>query len=313
MEEDNDTIDILVVELGELDVETLIQDLERRLGKVDPHRFKLIHFPGGDWPLRKPLLQLISKAPGTKFVEVFGGSCLMSMFVPREKFKLIVCNDIDNLLVDLYKALKHNPKELQKRLAIMPASRTLLKELAQEVKTTGLKDLDPIERAAVVLYLSHLSFNSKLSTGSFSVSVNRNDIMTFRRRVVSILEYAKLWADIIIENLDFRRVIRNYDRPNTVFYCDPPFISVKGKNRDSYYRFLFKHEDLKDLLGLLEGVKGYFVLKLESDNFEFDYVQEWVRRNSFKVTPVTSKLRMAKAIGVSRSFHTTYFIHNYVA
>jgi DNA adenine methylase len=49
--------------------------------------------------------------------------------------------------------------------------------------------------------------------------------------------------------------IRKYDTPDTLFYCDPPYVSA-----EKYYDVPFMMEDHERLAGLLKGIKGKFVL-----------------------------------------------------
>ena len=57
-----------------------------------------------------------------------------------------------------------------------------------------------------------------------------------------------------IEELDFRECIKRYDRPWTLFFCDPPYYGVKR------YKYVFSEEDHEDLAKLLRRVKGKWLL-----------------------------------------------------
>jgi DNA adenine methylase len=60
--------------------------------------------------------------------------------------------------------------------------------------------------------------------------------------------------NVIIENQDFRTIIKNRDRPNRLFYLDPPYYSA-----ENYYEGFSKadHEILREILG---NIKGKFIL-----------------------------------------------------
>lgn len=61
---------------------------------------------------------------------------------------------------------------------------------------------------------------------------------------------------VVIENKDCVKLIRQYDRPESFFYCDPPYY-----NADQYYEAVssdgFDHAGLADAL---LGIKGKFLL-----------------------------------------------------
>jgi DNA adenine methylase len=61
-------------------------------------------------------------------------------------------------------------------------------------------------------------------------------------------------ANVNIECMDFRDLIKRYDRPHTLFYLDPPYWDLPGYNHD------FEEQDFKDLAELLAGIKGKFLM-----------------------------------------------------
>ncbi len=49
-----------------------------------------------------------------------------------------------------------------------------------------------------------------------------------------------------------------YDRPDTLYYLDPPYFGVEGY----YGKELFCRDDFERLAGILNGLKGQFILSL---------------------------------------------------
>jgi DNA adenine methylase len=60
-----------------------------------------------------------------------------------------------------------------------------------------------------------------------------------------------------IECADWRDFIARWDRPETLFYVDPPYYGT-----ESYYRAAFPRTDHEALAGLLRGIKGRFILTM---------------------------------------------------
>lgn len=60
---------------------------------------------------------------------------------------------------------------------------------------------------------------------------------------------------VVIEHLDFERLIRIYDRPDALFYCDPPYYGA-----EKYYRAAFTEQDHQRLAECLHSIKGKFLL-----------------------------------------------------
>jgi len=222
---------------------------------------KLLLYPGGDYRIFNELNRIFMAAKADVFVEVFAGSAWCSMNVSRSKFKVIVCNDIDEDLINFYKMVKERPYDLVKRLAILPYSRELY-----EIAIEALRDksLDPLTRAALFFYVVRTSFFGMLG-GGFRISKIRNEARTYTNAVALIPEFSKRFKDVTLECKDFREVIKSYDSEKTLFYLDPPYV---GKGREDYYRHGFTVADLKDLARLLKSVRGYWVLKIVRDNYE---------------------------------------------
>lgn len=65
-------------------------------------------------------------------------------------------------------------------------------------------------------------------------------------------------AGVTIECLPYGDFIRRYDRPETLFYLDPPYW-----NCENYYgKGLFTRDDFRQLAALLKTLKGWFILSL---------------------------------------------------
>jgi len=274
---------------------------------------KILRFPGGDWYIKDELLEIINMAPATTFVEVFGGSGLMSSMVPRDKFRVIIYNDKDDLLVNFFRVLKEKPLELQKKILLTPYSRSLMLKYKQDLASGKIYEYSDVDRAAMIFYLTMTSMHALWTPSKVGFTVERGKSLAreYLRKATNIVEFAKRYIDVTIENRDFRDVIRLYDSPHTLFYCDPPFLDVGGKDRDKYFRFTFTESDMRDLLNLLSSVKGFFLLKLPEDHLGIDFISEWVKAHGYSTRIVSKKKSMYKAIGVERPLWRAVFIYNY--
>jgi len=270
---------------------------------------KPIGYPGGDWFIKDEILDVLVKSNCATLVEVFGGSGVISMYAPRDVFKKIIYNDIDPLLVNFFTVLKEKPTELSRKIALIPVSRTTTNNYIEMLKTGEIHKLDPVEKAAIYFYLVRTTMFSKLD--QFSPRASSNIAIRIKRHAALIPEYAKIWRDIAIENMDFRDLIKKYDRENTAFYCDPPFLSTGDLKRDDFYRFTFTDKDMKDLLNTLSGINGKFVLKIPEDHLEIHYIIEWIEKNSYNVKTLKHFKSMVKVIGGKRPVQKTILVYNF--
>ena len=72
--------------------------------------------------------------------------------------------------------------------------------------------------------------------------------------------------DVVVENKDFEKLIRQYDRPVSLFYCDPPYHATEG-----YYQNIgedgFTEKDHIRLRDALLSIEGKFLLSYNDDAF----------------------------------------------
>jgi len=274
---------------------------------------KPIAYPGGDWPLKDVIIDLLVRSGCTTLVEVFGGSGVISMYAPRSVFKNIVYNDIDKLLVNFFTVLRERPRELMERVMQMPAARELVEKYIDMIRSGEIHKIrDPVEKAAIYFYVNRLTFNSELH--SFKVLVSGSAAKRLRNQAMLLPEYAKMWSDVTIENKDFRELIELYDRSYTVFYCDPPFLTVEGATkgeREKYYLHSFTEQDMKDLLKILSSIEGKFVLKLPKDHLGIPFIKSWVKEHNYSIRAVEHAKQMVNIIGGKREKQVTVFIYNY--
>jgi len=289
--------------------EELKKDFVEKYGLGKPT--KPLRYAGGDWYIKDQILSIIRQSGATKLVEVFGGSGVITQFAPREQFKNIVYNDKDKLLTNFFLVLRDHSEDLVEKIFFLPSSRELFNKYRDMLKTGEIHKLDPVSKAVVTFYVLNDSFSGR--GNSWGIEHTRSMSAELRRKALKLAELAKRWLDVDIENKDFREILKTHDTPNTVFYLDPPFLPVKGKDRTEYYRLSFTDSDMKDLLEMLSRIRGKFVLKLPEDHLEIPYIKEWINKHGYYVTPIRHKLVMQKKSGEKRSEFTTVLVHNFPA
>ena len=90
---------------------------------------------------------------------------------------------------------------------------------------------------------------------------------------------------MVIENKDFEKLIRQYDRPVSFFYCDPPYVDTE----DYYSNITFGrggHERLRDTL---LSAQGKFLLSYNDHPLVWEmydrpgiYIERVTRLNNMK-------------------------------
>ena len=112
----------------------------------------------------------------------------------------------------------------------------------------NLSGMTDIQRAARFFCLIKESFGADCK----SFSMKSRDI---HKAVDYLKEVSKRLNRVLIENQDFERLIKTYDRLDALFYLDPPYYEA-----EKYYPDRFNPEDHNRLRKCLEDIKGKFIL-----------------------------------------------------
>ena len=65
-------------------------------------------------------------------------------------------------------------------------------------------------------------------------------------------------ASTTIEHLSWQKVVEKYDRPHTLFYCDPPYWQTEG------YGVEFPWSEYEKLAMLAKSIKGKMIISINA-------------------------------------------------
>jgi len=200
---------------------------------------------GGKKALRE---EILSRFPidYARYIEVFGGGgWVLFHKQPGKDFE--VYNDFNPNLVNLYRCVRDHPQELCNELTYTLNSRLdfdYVKNIMHD-KT----EIPDIKRAAYFYQLIRESYASGLdSFGAQPHSMWSNFPL--------IHNACERLQKVVIENKDFEKLIKHYDKPESFFYCDPPYF-----NTEEYYEYVdFTKADHERLANTLCAIDGKFLL-----------------------------------------------------
>lgn len=208
------------------------------------------------------------------FIEPFGGSGIV--LLSRNPSRLDVFNDRYAGVTCFYRAIRDHCDELVKRLSLIIHSR---EEWEWCLATWEDPNLGDVERAARWYYMTQTSFLAKGHSWA-RITKPTSPIAGVIGRKLDHFEYihARL-QNVQIENLDYRECIKDYDNPDTVFYCDPPYLNIDNTS----YAIKMSQVDHMELLELIQRAKGYFALSGYAnplyDSHEWTKRITWARRD----------------------------------
>ena len=180
-----------------------------------------------------------------RYVEVFGGGGWVLFRKQPGKFE--VYNDFNPNLANLYRCVRDHPQELCEELTYTLNSRTDFEYIREVLRSKTV--IPDIKRAAYFYQIIRESYASGLdSYGGQPHNMWRNFPL--------IHKASERLQSVVVENKDFEKLISQYDRPNTVFYLDPPYFETE----DYYEDVGFTEKDHIRLRDALQRIQGKFLL-----------------------------------------------------
>lgn len=215
---------------------------------------------GGKRALRQEIITRFPQDGVGRYIEVFFGAGWV--FFGRKKLpgQLEVINDKDGEIVNLFRCIKYHARALEEEMRWVIPSRQIFFDSVAQLKSEGLTD---IQRAARFLCTLKLSFGS--NRRSFATSAK-----SFQRTLNYLSKVQERLGDVTIENRDFGYILKTYDRPDALFYLDPPYLGT-----EKYYEGMFGWDDYLRLADNLKKIKGRFVLSYNDDDRIRELYSAW--------------------------------------
>jgi DNA adenine methylase len=214
-----------------------------------------VKFHGGKRYLRSHFIALFPDH--TTYVEPFGGGA--SVLLNKPPSPVEVYNDLDMRLYRLFRVMRDHPDEFRRRLTLTPYSEV-------EFHAAKVPTDDEIEQARRDFVRWRMSFGGQGTSFSFT----RHRV---RRGMIDVVSgYLSAIDDELPRIIDrIRRVqimgrpalevIRTWDAPATLFYCDPPYLhETRHAGSRDVYGVEMTEADHRELAATLGRVQGKVVL-----------------------------------------------------
>lgn len=219
---------------------------------VEPVR-PIAPYVGGKRALSKRLVALIEQVPHDLYAEPFVGMGGV-FFRRRRRPKKEVINDISADVVNLFRLLQRHYQQLLDVLKWQICSRAEFERLV----TVDPNTLTDLERAARFLYLQRTAFGGQVASRHYGVSYTSGARFDLTKLVPMLDGVHERLCGVDIERLPYAELVRRYDRPNALFYLDPPYHG----NEDDYGAGVFSAADFERLRDLLAGIEGRFIMSI---------------------------------------------------
>ncbi len=190
------------------------------------------------------------------YCEPFCGALNVLLSLPPARLECV--NDLNGHLVNFWLVCRDHAAELQARADSLPDARLVYDQYRASLHS-GV-DLDPMERAVRWFYCQRLGMGGKAFAGwgyrnHFDQERRPSYAVGYHNAISLFKMIARRLRDVQIECLDFEDVIRLYEAPNCLLYCDPPY-----KDAEGYYDTVFTDDDHRRLAALLNATPAQVAL-----------------------------------------------------
>jgi len=190
----------------------------------------------------------------TVYVEPFCGGAAIFFAKPwpkvtnRDHYREVI-NDHDKRLINFYQQLRDNGPALVDALQL-----TLYSEHEHQI-AKQLDCEDKLEAARRYYVNVQQSFSNVIGGGWRRSVFARNEAATWAKKIAQLPNYLDRMTSVHIACDDALKVIKQFDSPQTFFYCDPPYPAAEQGHYKGYTL-----EDFQALVNTLDACQGSFIL-----------------------------------------------------
>ena len=223
------------------------------LTPIDPTR-PIAPWLGGKRNLAKRICALIdADAAHRTYCEPFvgmGGIFLRRTRRPQAEF----INDLGRDVYNLFRVLQEHYVAFLDLLRFQITTQANFNRLVAVDPET----LTDMQRAARFLFLQRCAFGGKISGRNFGLSTDRPGRFNLTTLEPDLEALHSRLSGVTITCLDFAEFLRRVDRPDALFYLDPPYWGCES----DYGKLLFSRARFEELATSLGALKGRFILSL---------------------------------------------------
>jgi DNA adenine methylase len=202
--------------------------------------------------------------------------------INREPSPVETYNDLDEEVVNFFEVLRDKKDELIEKIGLTPFS---YDEYVRAIREKGNFNLSDVERARL-FYIRARQTRTGLAQGATpgrwahcrltSRAGMAGAVSRWLGSVEDLPGIAQRLLRVQIENRPAITVIKRYDTPETLFYCDPPY-PHECRGDIHAYGFEMTDEEHRKLAEVLNSVKGKVAISSYQCNLMDELYGNWMR------------------------------------
>jgi DNA adenine methylase len=236
---------------------------------------------GGKFSHLEWLLPLLPQAH--HYCEPFAGSG--AVLLNRDPSPVETYNDIDGEVVNFFRVLRNQPDDLARVIALTPFSREEFHRAIAGRPADMPAATRALERARQFYVRARQARTGLAQTATLGRWANCRDtsragmagvVSRWLGGVEGLSDIGKRLIRVQIENRPAVDVIRLYDGPATLFYCDPPYLHTTRGDIKAY-RFEMDEQEHIRLAATLHSCKGKVALSGYRNTLMDRLYRDWRR------------------------------------
>ena len=205
-----------------------------------------------------------------------------AVFFAKEPSKVEIINDTNGELINFYEVIQRDFSALEKEITISLHSRKQHRQARVIYENPEM--FNRVKRAWAVWMLANGSYGCMLDSGFGYDRTGTTSKKLANKRANFSIDYAIRLQQVQIECCDALRIIESRDTEDAFFYLDPPYVGADQGHYDGYMQ-----EDFDNLLKLLKGLKGKFLLS----SFRNKTLKDFSQRNNWNTQELKMPLSMS--------------------
>lgn len=216
------------------------------------------------------------------YVEPFGG--MANVLLKKQRSEVEVFNDLDNRVVNFFRVLRDAGQlaELNRLAELTPYSREEFSRFCEEPEPA-----DPLRKAYWFFVRCRQARGgigmSAITKNAWATSTRTRrqmpePISKYLSAIDGLQDVADRFRHTVIEHLPAIDLIKKYDDPEVLFYCDPPYpAETRSGGKAATYAFEMTTADHKALLDTLRDCKGRVILSSYPTTLYNNALTHWRR------------------------------------
>lgn len=247
----------------------------------------ILKYPGAKWRIANWIIEHIPEHHS--YVEPYFGSG--AVFFNKSPSNIETINDIDGDVVNFFRVVRESVDELAYKIFMTPYARA---EYERSYEGSEKTDIDKAVAFCIKINMSH-GYRCNAKSGWKNDVQGRERsyaVQVWNKLPEIIMQAAARLKEVQIEQRPALDIIKRFNHPKCLIYCDPPYL-LETRNSSKQYNFEMSDKDHEDLLNTVLESKSKIIISGYESGLYNDALKNWRKKTGYSLT---QSLRKAKEV-----------------